>query len=78
MFGEPHDLNHEFPDQQDKIRQLKMHNGHFSKLAETYEKVVKELHRIETQIETPEDMYVEELKKKRLFLKDEIFAMLNT
>jgi uncharacterized protein YdcH (DUF465 family) len=78
MFGEPHDLHHEFPDHHDRIRELKMDNMHFSKLSETYENIVKELHRIETQIETPEDMYVEELKKKRLFLKDELFAMLTT
>ncbi|MDX1334558.1 MAG: YdcH family protein, partial [Gammaproteobacteria bacterium] len=60
------------------IRQLKMENNYFSKLSDSYEDIVKELHRIETQIETPEDIYVEELKKKRLFLKDEIYAMLTS
>ena len=78
MFGEPHDLHHEFPDYHERIRQLKMENNYFSKLSDSYEDVVKELHRIETQIETPEDIYVEELKKKRLFLKDEIYAMLTS
>jgi uncharacterized protein YdcH (DUF465 family) len=76
MFGESHDLHSEFPDHHDRIRELKMDNTHFSKLSEAYEKIVKELHRIEVQIETPDDLYIEDLKKRRLFLKDELFAML--
>jgi uncharacterized protein YdcH (DUF465 family) len=35
-----------------------------------------EIRRIEQEIETPSDDYTEELKKKRLHLKDELFAML--
>jgi len=76
MFAEPHDLHHEFPDLIDKIREMKMGNSRFSKLFDEYDDVVKELHRIEMGIETPDDNYVETLKKERLLLKDELYAML--
>lgn len=76
MYGEPHDLHHEFPELGDKIHELKMSNAHFSKLFEEYDTIVKELHRIEEQIETPADDYVESLKKKRLKLKDDLYEML--
>lgn len=76
MFGEPHDLHHEFPEMHDKIHELKLSDSHFQKLFEDYEEIVKEIHRIETGIETPDDMYTEELKKKRLALKDGLYAML--
>jgi len=78
MFAEPHDLHHEFPELGDKIRELKMGNTRFSKLFDEYDDVVKELHRIEMAIETPEDNYVEMLKKKRLMLKDELYGMLTS
>ncbi len=76
MFGEQHDLHHEFPDMHDKIHDLKVSDTRFQKLFDDYENVNKEIHRIETGIETPEDMYTEELKKKRLALKDDLYAML--
>lgn len=78
MFAEPHDLHHEFPELGDKIRELKMGNTRFSKLFDEYDDVVKELHRIEMAIETPEDNYVEMLKKRRLMLKDELYGMLTS
>lgn len=71
-----HDLAHEFPEYRDKIRDLKQHDGHFARLAADYHELVKELHLIESGGETPEDAYVEQLKKKRLKAKDEIGEML--
>lgn len=76
MFGEHHDLHHEFPEYSDRIHQLKVESNHFSKLFEEYHAVDKEVHRIEQGLETPSDDYVEEIKKKRLSLKDQLFDML--
>lgn len=76
MFGEHHDLVHEFPEYKDKIHLLKQDNPHFSKLFDEYNDVDREVRRIEQDIETPSDEYTEELKKKRLLLKDELYAML--
>ena len=76
MFAEPHDLHHEFPEYHDQIHNLKMSNGHFQVLFKKYDELNHELKRIEQGIETPSDEVVEELKKERLLLKDQIFVML--
>lgn len=76
MFGEHHDLVHEFPEHRDKIHELKTHDHHFAKLFDEYHAVNREIHRIEQSIETPSDQVTEDLKKRRLFLKDQLFAML--
>lgn len=71
-----HDLAHEFPAHRDRIHALKSANHHFARLLDEYHGVSKELHRVEAEIETPADTVVEELKKRRLRLKDELYAML--
>ncbi len=76
MFGEHHDLLHELPEYKDKIHELKTNNAHFAKLFDEYHEVDHEVRRIEQGVETPSDDYAEEVKKKRLALKDELFQML--
>lgn len=76
MFGEKHDLLHEFPEHKERIHDLKMNNAHFSRLFDEYHKVEHEVHRIEEGIETTSDEYLEEKKKQRLQLKDELYAMI--
>ncbi|HID50225.1 MAG TPA: DUF465 domain-containing protein [Chromatiales bacterium] len=76
MFGEHHDLAHEFPELKEQIHNLKINNLHFARLFEEYENLDKEIYRIEEQIENTSDTYMEELKKKRLKVKDELYAML--
>lgn len=78
MFGEHHDnLALEFPQFKEKIHQLKMSDAHFRKLYDEYQTVDREIYRIEEQIETPSDAYTEELKMKRVSLKDQLYAILN-
>lgn len=76
MFGEHHDLLNEFPEYRERIHQLKMDNAEFAELYEQYQALDQEVYRIEEQFETPSDEYTEELKKKRLLMKDQLFAML--
>lgn len=76
MYGEHHDLAHEFPEYRDKIHQLKTHDHHFARLFAEYDTVDKEIRRIEQGIETPADEIAEQFKKQRLLLKDQLFAML--
>ncbi len=76
MYGEHHDLNHEFPEYSDKIHALKTGNAHFAKLFDEYHDVDKEVRHIEQALETPSDEYTEEIKKKRLNLKDQLFEMI--
>ena len=73
---EKHDLLHELPEYKDRIHELKTSNSHFAQIFADYHEIDHEIHRIEEGIETPSDDYVEELKKKRLHMKDELFAMI--
>jgi uncharacterized protein YdcH (DUF465 family) len=76
MQSEHHDLIHEFPEYREEIHKLKMTNEHFKKLFDDYHKLDREVYRVEYNIEPKSDKDMEDLKKKRLALKDEIFKML--
>ena len=76
MLTEKHDLVHELPEHRDRIHELKMSNNHFARLFEEYHEVDHEIHRIETGIENTSDDYLEGRKKRRLYLKDELFRMI--
>lgn len=77
MFGEPHDLLHEFPEHKERIHNLKMENNHFARLFNEYHELDHQIHRIQQEIETPSDAVAEELKLKRLHLKDDLLKMIN-
>lgn len=76
MFGEKHDLVNEFPEHRDRIHDLKVSDNHFVKLFDDYHDIEHEIHRIEGGLENTSDEYLEEQKKKRLFLKDELLAII--
>lgn len=73
---EHHDLQHDFPEFHDRIHALKTSNTHFAKLFDEYHEVDRAVRRIEQEIETPSDAYTEELKMRRVRLKDELYSML--
>ena len=76
MLNEKHDLMHEGLEALDSIHTLKTSNSHFSRLFDKYHEVDHEVHRIETGVETTSDEYLEEKKKQRLHLKDELFQII--
>ncbi len=76
MFTERHHLAEEFPQFKAKIHELKLGNRHFKRLFEDYENLDKEIHSVEQESKVVSDEYAEELKKKRVKLKDELYAML--
>ncbi len=76
MILEKHDLHHEFPEFNDEIHHLKMNDNHFARLFTDYHEVDQEVHRIEQGVENTSDEYLEQKKKERLQLKDELFVML--
>lgn len=76
MFGEDHDLPHEFPEHILRIHELKMRNAHFARLFEEYHGVDREIRRIEQQVTPVSAAHAEDLKKRRLRLKDELYAMI--
>ena len=76
MFGEKHDLVHELPEYKDRIHELKMSDVRFATLYDEYHDLDNQVRHIEEGIENTDDFYLEELKKKRLHHKDELYAML--
>lgn len=78
MTIEHHDLHHEFPDMQAEIRHLKMNDRHFSRLFDEYHDLDREVRKIEELVEAASDERLEELKMRRVHLKDELYGMLKS
>lgn len=76
MSHTPHELHEEFPEFGAKITALKQENAHFSRLAEEYHEVNRAVHRAEARVEPMEDLAFDDLRKKRMMLKDQIYRML--
>lgn len=76
MTIEHHDLHHEFPEFKDSIHDLKIGNHHFARLFDEYHVATSEVERLEGQGVPVGDASFEDLKKKRLKLKDELYGML--
>ena len=76
MTHVPHGLHEEFPQAASAISKLKISDAHFARIADRYEHLNREIHRVETDVEPASDEYLEQLKKERLKLKDEIASML--
>lgn len=77
MKNTPHELHDEFPEFADKMSELKISDAHFSKLFEEYHDVNREVHRGETDVEPMSDDHMNELRRKRMVLKDELYALLS-
>lgn len=78
MSHTPHELAEEFPGSVDLIHQLKLENAHFARLAEEYHEVNRAVHRAESLVEPVSEVHEQELRRKRMALKDEIARMLST
>ena len=71
----PNELTEIFKRDRDLITKLKGEDAHFSRLAEEYHEVNREVHRIEAETEAASDERFETLKKQRLSLLDQITAI---
>lgn len=76
MSHTPHELHEEFPELSDTIHKLKVEDAHFANLYDEYHEVNRAVHRAETNVEPMENLAEEELRKKRMALKDELYAIL--
>ena len=77
MSHTPHELADEFPDQHEKLHALKISDAHFNKLSDEYHLINRQIHRYEAGVEATSDFHLEDLKKKRLYLIDQISRMIN-
>lgn len=71
-----HDLLHEFPEHRERIHTLKMGNAHFARLFAEYHEVDHAIHRMDDNTEPACDERAETAKRRRLALKDELYAMI--
>lgn len=67
-----HELHDEFPDDAAVLHQLKTEDSHFGGLADRYHSINREIHRHDSGVEAASDTHVEQLKRQRLALLDEI------
>lgn len=75
MHVDHHPLITEFPELRNRILDLRSHDAQFAQLAKDYEAVDREIVRLE-DTEVFDDVELEDLKKKRLRLKDHLYKML--
>jgi uncharacterized protein YdcH (DUF465 family) len=76
MLGEHHDIEHEFPEFQDRIVELKRINPAFLALMKEHDQLDNYFRRLSDHQPPVADLYIEDLKKKRAFLKDRVYEML--
>ena len=73
-YVQHHDLATEFPELKEKLHALKTSDTHFAKLYAEYQELDKEICRIEEDIEPASEDRIEQLKTRRVYLKDELYA----
>ncbi|WP_104696995.1 MULTISPECIES: YdcH family protein [unclassified Helicobacter] len=65
-----------FHEYRDEISKLKKENAHFEKIFDEHNKLDQKIINAENGIEVLGNMEVETLKKQKLRLKDEVYAMI--
>src|SRR2546426_681526 len=71
-----HPILREFPEYRETIKMLKAGNEHFRKMFEEYHMLDDAICRIEEEIEFATDQETEHMKKRRAWLKDEIYHLI--
>ena len=70
------DLAMDFPGQEERIHQLKTSNNHFARLFDEYDELNHSISRMESRVEPTTEDVEEDLKRRRVRIKDELMAML--
>ena len=65
-----------FPEYRDLITQLKTSDHHFSRLFEQHNVLDQKVKNMESHIETGTPEAIENLKKEKLLLKDQLYVIL--
>ena len=71
-----HPLETEFPQYRQIINSLNVSDGYFHTLVEEYNQIDDEICRIEENLHYATDQEIEELKLRRVRLKDKLYHML--
>ncbi len=65
-----------FPEYRDLITHLKNKDAHFTRLFDEHNALDQKIKNIESHIEVATEAEIEQLKKQKLHLKDELYAIL--
>ncbi|HQS38021.1 MAG: hypothetical protein B7X97_07440 [Methylotenera sp. 17-45-7] len=65
-----------FPEYRDLITQLKHKDLHFTKLFERHNEIDQQIQNFEANVEQASELTIETLKKEKLNLKDQLYAIL--
>jgi uncharacterized protein len=65
-----------FPEYRDLISRLKGHDHHFTRLFDKHNELDQQIRNKEAHIEPGTQLEIEQLKKEKLALKDQIYAHL--
>ena len=76
MQVEHHDLHHEFPEYLDFIHALQASSEQFGHLYDQYQNLTREVERLEEEDLPVDDFTIENMKKHRVWLKDQMYRML--
>jgi uncharacterized protein len=76
MQVDHHDLHHDFPEMNDAIDALNGGNAHFAKLFDSYHRLTGKVEDLEEHDMPVADFTLEDMKKQRVKLKDELYHML--
>ncbi|MEJ2418809.1 MAG: YdcH family protein [Exilibacterium sp.] len=71
-----HSLVNDFPESRDLIRQLKQDDPEFARMAAEYHDLDHQVRGLEMRSVPTSDENFGELKKRRLLLKDELYAII--
>jgi len=67
-----HDIATEFPNDTAILHELKLADAHFRASSDRYHEINREIHRIETTVEPASNERLEDLKKQRLAILDDV------
>ena len=76
MHVDHHDLYTEFPDMRDAIDAMKAGHGYFAALFARYNRLTGKVENLEEHDMPVADFTLEDMKKMRVKLKDEIYQLL--
>ena len=65
-----------FPEYRDQITQLKTTDAHFVRIFDQHNALDQQIKRMESHAEPSTPVQIEQLKKQKLHLKDEVYAIL--
>jgi uncharacterized protein YdcH (DUF465 family) len=76
QYVDNHSLAQDHPEFREAIHDMKTNNAHFSRLLSEYEKLDKEIVRLEQGLEHIADLELDALKLSRVQLKDDLVSQL--